>query len=177
MRQVHDRVHGVEGACVSPERMQQAAKAAADVARLKRGFETLEALQVHLHSGGRTGEFPIHETVWADAELQGPWSADGAAAPAAPLCLQRINRITGGGVEHATRCVRRPHRHQRIDPDVRPRRGPRRLRHSRSPCAAGHRAHVPAGSADHRRSVAATTPFSSSLSIAVMRGDVLSDVL
>ena len=95
MRQVHGRVHGVEGACVSPERMQQAAKAAADVARLKRGFETLEALQVHLHSGGRTGEFPIHETVWADAELQGPWSADGAAGLAAPLCLQRINQRTG----------------------------------------------------------------------------------
>ena len=95
MRQVHDQVHGAEGACVSPERMQQAAKAAANVARLKSGFGTLEALQVHLHGGGRTGDFPIHQTVYVADELQSAWIADGAAGPAAPLCLQRINRITG----------------------------------------------------------------------------------
>ena len=95
MRRVHDRSRGVGGACVSPERMQQAAKAAAHVARLKRGFATLAALQVHLQSGGRAGDFPIHETVYVDDELQSPWIADGAAGPAAPLCLQRINRITG----------------------------------------------------------------------------------
>jgi hypothetical protein len=75
--------------------MQQAAKAAADVARLKSGFETLEALQVHLNSGGRTGDFPIRQTVYVADALQSAWSADGAAGLAAPLCLQRINQRTG----------------------------------------------------------------------------------
>jgi hypothetical protein len=93
MQQIHDLARGVNGACVGPAQLLAASQRAAHAALEAKGFASLTALETHMHSGGRPGDFKISEALFVDPEQMPPWCADGAVPRSAARSLQRINQV------------------------------------------------------------------------------------